>query len=74
MGALQIRQHERKSQLWWVTADSGEDVAYIARPGTDYSAWTTDKWRSKCANFVGMPCKTVDEALVAISTEFEIPF
>jgi hypothetical protein len=33
--------------------------------------WMTDKWRASCASFVGMPFKTVDEALEAISREFK---
>jgi hypothetical protein len=54
-----------------VGRDPGEDVAYIARPGTTYRTWITDKWRASCASFVGMPFKTVDEALEAISREFK---
>jgi len=57
MGTLQVRQHDRKSRLWWVSADSGEDVAYIARPGTNYWAWITDKWGSEYPSFVGRRSK-----------------
>jgi hypothetical protein len=74
MGTLQVRQHDRKSRLWWVSADSGEDVAYIARPGTNYWAWITDKWGSEYPSFVGTPFKSVDEALEAIRNESESPF
>jgi hypothetical protein len=59
------------SNLVGATTAAGEDVAYIARPGTTYRTWITDRWRASCASFVGMPFKTVDEALEAISREFK---
>ena len=35
--ALQIRQHDRNPNLWWVSSPE-DDVAYIARPGNHYRA------------------------------------
>ncbi len=40
---LQIRPHERNPNLWWVSSQSGDDVAYIARLGNGYRAWPTGK-------------------------------
>jgi len=41
--ALRIRQHDRNPNLWWVSSPE-DDVAYIARPGNHYRAWTTYGW------------------------------
>src|SRR6266436_6685207 len=62
--ALRIRQHDRNPNLWWVSSPE-DDVAYIARPGNHYRAWTTYGWKPGHANFVGIPFETIEEALRA---------
>jgi hypothetical protein len=66
--ALRIRQHDRNPNLWWVSSPE-DDVAYIARPGNHYRAWTTYGWKSGHANFVGIPFETIEEALAAVAKE-----
>ena len=66
--ALRIRQHDRNPNLWWVSSPE-DDVAYIARPGTHYRAWTTYGWKPGHANFVGIPFETIEEALAAVAKE-----
>jgi hypothetical protein len=46
-----------------------DDVAYIARPGNHYRAWTTYGWKPGHANFVGIPFETIEEALAAVANE-----
>jgi hypothetical protein len=65
--ALRIRQHNRNSNLWWVS-NSQDDVAYIARPGNHYRAWTTHAWKPRHANFVGVPFDSIEEALAAVAS------
>jgi hypothetical protein len=66
--ALRIRQHDRNSNLWWVSS-SQDDVAYIARPGSHYRAWTTHWWKPRHADFVGVPFDSIEEALAAVAKE-----
>lgn len=66
MNELQLRQHERNSNLWWVSSH-GDDVAYIMRPGNGYAAWATWRWKSAPADFVGKRFDSVDEALEAVT-------
>jgi hypothetical protein len=66
--ALRIRQHDRNSNLWWVSS-SQDDVAYIARPGSHYRAWTTPWWKPRHADFVGVPFDSIEEALAAVAKE-----
>ena len=54
--------------LWWVSSPE-DDVAYIARPGNHYRAWTTYGWKPGHANFVGIPFETIEEALAAVAKE-----
>ncbi len=66
--ALRIRQHDRNPNLWWVSSPE-DDVAYIARPGNHYRAWTTYGWKPGHANFVGIQFETIEEALAAVAKE-----
>jgi hypothetical protein len=66
MNQLEIRQHERNPNLWWVSSH-GDDVAYITRPGDGYLAWATYRWKSAPADFVGKRFDSVDDALQAVT-------
>jgi hypothetical protein len=66
MNGLQLRQHEGNSNLWWVSSQDGDDVAYITRPGNGYLAWATWRWKSAPADFVGKRFDSVDAALEAV--------
>jgi hypothetical protein len=64
MENVRIRQHDRSPNLWWVSSQSGEDVAYITHPGKGYLAWTMGP---AGADFVGKPFDSVDAALAAVA-------
>jgi hypothetical protein len=70
MDHFQLRQHTHNPNLWWVSSQSGDDVAYIARPGTGYLVWTTGNWKYARADFVGKRFESVDAALEAVVRSF----
>lgn len=64
MATVQIRKQDRNPNLWWVSSQSGDDVAYITHQGKGYLAWPVKPVR---ADFLGKPFETVDDALAAVA-------
>jgi hypothetical protein len=70
MNNVKIRPHERNPNLWWVSSQGGDDVAYITHPGNGYLAWPTGIAAPSCVDFIGKRFDSVDAALAAVAESF----
>jgi hypothetical protein len=70
MENIQIRQHDRNPNLWWVSSQGGEDVDYIMHPGNGYLASATGKGNPGQADFAGKRFDSIDAALEAVAGSF----